>query len=269
MGERAPVPKPIVPADLYDDDYFRACCAGSEEWSASGGADAAPMYEWYLRRAGLRAGESVVDIGAGRGELVAVAARLGAARAVGVEYSAAATKLARKTAVAHGVADRALVARGDARAAPLRDGSADLVTFLDIVEHLGPVELDAAFAEARRILRPGGRVLVHTMPNRAIYDVTYKVLRSLVPRARRTWPADPRNDYEHRMHVNEQTVSSLRRVIKRAGFAHVRVSTGAWVYTDFVPAERARALYRRLAANRLTSRVAAADIWADATKAAL
>ena len=254
------LPEPIVPADLYDEDYFRSCCAGSEEWSASRGAAPAPMYEGYLRRAGLRAGEAVLDMGAGRGELVAVAARLGAVTAVGVEYSAAATRLARHTIEALEVQGGALVTRGDVRSTPVRTASVDLVTFLDIVEHLGHAELDAALAEARRVLRRGGRVLVHTMPNRSIYDITYRALRAVRPR----WPADPRNDYERRMHVNEQTVSSLRRALRGAGFSAVRVTTGEWVYTDFLPDEWARRLYRRLARTPVTARLAAGDIWAEA-----
>jgi cyclopropane fatty-acyl-phospholipid synthase-like methyltransferase len=222
------------------------------------------MYEGYLRRAGFRAGEAVLDMGAGRGELVAVAARGGAANAVGVEYSPAATRLARRTIEALEVQGRALVTQADVRSTPVRGGSIDLVTLLDIVEHLAPTELGAALTEARRVLRPGGRLLVHTMPNRSIYDVTYRALRALRPR----WPADPRNDYEHRMHVNEQTVSSLRRALQRAGFAAVRVTTGEWLYTDFLPDEWARRLYRRLSRSPLTARLAAGDIWAEATKTA-
>jgi ubiquinone/menaquinone biosynthesis C-methylase UbiE len=256
------LPEPIVPADMYDEDYFRSCCAGSEEWSASGGAAPAPMYEGYLRRAGLRAGETVLDMGAGRGELLAVAARLGAATAVGVEYSAAATGLARRTIEALEVQGGAVVTRGDVRSTPVRSASVDLVTFLDIVEHLGRGELDAALTEARRVLRPGGRVLVHTMPNRSIYNLTYRAIRVSRPR----WPANPRNDYERRMHVNEQTVSSLRRALRSAGFAAVRVTTGEWVYTDFLPDEWARRLYRRLARTPFTARLAAGDLWAEARK---
>jgi hypothetical protein len=68
------------------------------------------------------------------------------------------------------------------------------------------------------------------------------------------------------MHVNEQTVSSLRRGLRRAGFAAVRVSTGEWVYTDFLPDDWARRLYHRLARTRLTARLAAGDVWAEARK---
>ena len=252
----------MVPAHLYDDDYFRACCAGSEEWSASEGTEPAPMYEGYVRRAGLRAGEVVLDMGAGRGELVAVAARLGARAAVGVEYSPAATALARQTIDAMEARGGALVVRADVRLSPVRDASVDVVTLLDIVEHLSSDELDTALREARRALRPGGRVLVHTMPHRSIYDISYRALRLV----RRSWPADPRNEYEHRMHVNEQSLSSLKRALRGAGFSRLRVTTGVWVYTDFLPATWARRAYRAIARIPLASRLTAGDLWGEAWK---
>ncbi len=149
---------------------------------------------------------------------------------------------------------------------PLEDGIADLVTLIDVVEHLAPAELDLALAQARRLLAPGGRLIAHTMPNRTVYEVTYRLQRLAWPPRRRRWPADPRNPYEHRMHVNEQTVRSLRRALRAARFADVDVWTGAMRYADFVPDERARGLYWRLAARRPTRRLGAFDLWARAIK---
>lgn len=256
----AALPPPAVPPDAYDEHYYRQVCAGAEAWSASGGAAADPLYEGALRLAGLEAGEVVVDVGCGRGELLAVAARLGAARAVGVEYAAAAVALARETLAAAGQSANAEVLEADARALPLEDDSADLVTMLDVVEHLAPGELDAALREARRVLRPGGRVFVHTMPNRLIFSVTYRFQRFL----HRSWPANPRTEHERRMHVNEQTRGSLRRSLHDAGFIRPDVWLGEWVRTDFVPSKFAAGLYTELASHRLTRPLGVADLWARA-----
>ncbi|MBA3299842.1 MAG: methyltransferase domain-containing protein [Thermoleophilaceae bacterium] len=268
MAESADLPDPAVSQAEYDREYFLECCAGAPQWRESGGRTPSGLYKGALAMACLREGETVVDIGTGRGELVAVAIEQGAARATGVDYSHAAVELARETLSAHDLDDRASVVLADARAVPLPDGEADLVTLLDVVEHLSPVELDTALAEALRLLRPGGRVFVHTMPNRLVYDVTYRVQRALWPPRWTRWPAEPRSAVERTMHVNEQTVRSMRRALRRAGFSAVRGHYGQWLHTSFVPSERARRLYPRLARRRLTAPLGACDLFAEATKPA-
>jgi len=266
VAEQADLPEPAVSQAEYDREYFLQCCAGADQWRESGGRTPSGIYKGVLSKAGLRPGETVVDIGTGRGELVAVAIEQGAARATGVDYSRAAVALARDTLAAHDLDDRASVVLADARAIPLPGGEADLVTLIDVVEHLGPDELEVTLAEAWRLLRPGGRVFVHTMPNRLIYDVTYRVQRAVWPPRWRRWPAEPRTAVERTMHVNEQTLGSMRRALRRAGFAEVRGEHGQWLHTAFVPSERARRLYPRLARRRLTAPLGACDLFAEAKR---
>ena len=261
------VPAPVVSPDVYTEEYYRKWCAGFEEWTASGGAAVAGIYPGILRLAGFRPGHVLVDIGTGRGEMLAVAVEAGASRAIGIEYAPAAVEMAEQTLDVHNVRDKAEVMLADARSVPVPDGTADLVTMVDVVEHLADAELKRSLSEARRMLKPGGRLFVHTMPNRLIYDVTYKVQRWLRPGRRRSWPKDPRlHHYEHVMHVNEQTEASLRRYVRGAGFDPVRVWLGEWIYTDFVPDPSARRLYHRLAKIPFTKRFGAADLFAEGTK---
>jgi cyclopropane fatty-acyl-phospholipid synthase-like methyltransferase len=256
---------PVVPADLYTEDYYTGCCAGHEEWVRSGGEQAAGVYAHCLDLAGLEPGEVVLDIGTGRGELLAIAVERGASRAVGVEYAKPAVALARQTLTRRDAADRADVVLADARRLPMRDASVDVVTLLDVVEHLAPSELAATLAEGQRVLRRGGRVVVHTMPNREIYEITYRWLRRLWPGGRR-WPADPRNDMERLMHVNEQTQHSLRAALRSAGFRDVDVAFGHWIYTPFVPSERARRVFAGFARFGPTKRFGVGNLLATATR---
>ena len=261
-----PLPNPVVPADLYDEAYYRTACAGYAEWTESEGVEVAGLYPGILAMAGLKPGAVFVDIGTGRGEMLAVAVERGAARAIGIEYSPAAVEMARKTLGAHGANNAAEVLLVDARSIPLPDDSVDLVTMVDVVEHLAHDELDLTLAEAFRILKPGGHVFVHTMPNRNIYDVTYRLQRLMTPGRRRRWPVDPRNDYERNMHVNEQTLRGLRRTLSDAGFRPARAWLGEMIYTDFVPDERARRLYKILAKTPMTARFGVCDLFARAIK---
>jgi ubiquinone/menaquinone biosynthesis C-methylase UbiE len=250
---------PAVAASLYDEEYYREVCAGSASFSTD---SLDPTYEWALRLARFAPGSVLVDVGCGRGELLVAAARAGASRAVGVEYSAAALRLAAATVDDAGVGDVATVVEADARRLPVDSGSADLVTFLDVVEHLTPDELATALLEARRVLKPGGRVFIHTMPNRNVFTVAYPLVRALKPWRLVTWPADPRTEHERLMHVNEQTAESLRDALDAAGFASVHVQHGGWVRDDAIPSR----LYASLAKRPRSRWFAAGDLWAEATR---
>ncbi len=191
----APNPQPSapsVPAEAYDRDYFLEHCVGFEQWSSSGGRDADGRYLGCIARARMQPGDRIIDIGTARGELLPVAVEQGAAWAIGIDYSADSVELARQTIGAHGMADRCLAIQADCQALPLASGSADLVFMLDVVEHLTPVELHNTLGEAHRVLRPGGRLFIHTFPTSTVYNVTYRLQRWLLPWRLLGWPANPR-----------------------------------------------------------------------------
>jgi hypothetical protein len=105
----------------------------------------------------------------------------------------------------------------------------------DLVEHLHPWELQQALTEARRVLEPGGRLIIHTAPN-AWYDrYAYPVVRfvrTLTGEGAR-YPKDPRAITPENLdvHVNEQSALSLKDALNRAHFQ-------AQVWLDTPPQNR-------------------------------
>jgi len=110
-------------------------------------------FEAMVRLGDLR-GRRVLDVGCGTGVLLLALAERADAKVWGVEPSEE-MRAAAKARVPRGVGLRA----GSAESLPFRDGWFDGVTY-SLVVHL--VERHRAFAEAARVLVPGGRVVIAT-----------------------------------------------------------------------------------------------------------
>jgi cyclopropane fatty-acyl-phospholipid synthase-like methyltransferase len=254
-------PDPAVPQEVYDKRYYLELADGYEEFTAGGSAG---RYAWALKELRLPQGGTLLDIGCGRGELVFSALAEGAARAIGVEYAEAAIEIAREAAAERGYAERVELLTADARAIPLGDATADGIAMLDVIEHLTPSEQADALRESLRLLKPGGRFVLHTFPNRHIYG-TYAVIRRFWPGGG-SWPEDPRLDVEHEMHVGEVTVAEMSAALGTAGFTGIQCGHMPWVYDDHFPTPRSKAFFALLAKFPPTKKRALASVVATATK---
>jgi len=122
--------------------------------------------ERYARLAGqlsgLAANDAVADIGCGPGSAVRHAGRLGAS-AIGVDPAPVMLRVAR---LVTREADRVRFAQGSAESIPLPDASVTVLWSIACVHHWADV--DKGLAESRRVLSPGGRLVVierRSVPN--------------------------------------------------------------------------------------------------------
>lgn len=188
-------------------DEYAAFVAAKGQWLR-------PRHVRALELAAIRSGMQVLDLGCGRGEVALHVARRGAT-VVAADFSPAAMELTAETLSLgpENAQRRGHLCRTDAVALPFPNATFDRVLFLDVAEHLPPAALEQALGEIRRVLRPDGYAVIHTLPNRWALAFGYPLLRLLWPKL----PRVPRSAYERQVHVNELTPVGLHHALRRAG----------------------------------------------------
>jgi demethylmenaquinone methyltransferase/2-methoxy-6-polyprenyl-1,4-benzoquinol methylase len=140
--------EPFVTA-LFDSaakDYNRSCALGS--------LGSGQFYRrWVLLRSGLGPGMKLLDVATGTGLVARAATAIVRERGavVGLDPSAGMLRQGRP-------AHSALLVQGTVEALPFGDGDFDFVSMGYALRHMA--DLRVAFTECRRVLKPGGRLLV-------------------------------------------------------------------------------------------------------------
>ena len=145
-------------------------------------------------------GKRVVDLGCGMGTFTIETARRGAVT-IGIDPAPAALAAARVVARAEAVSNASFV-RADAVHLPLAAASADVVLAADVTEHLDDDTLAAVLAEARRVLRADGRLVLYTPDHAHVFERL---------RERRLLEPDP-------SHIAVRSAADLAGAVARAGF---------------------------------------------------
>jgi SAM-dependent methyltransferase len=148
----------------------------------------------------VRPGDRALDLGCGTGTFTAVLARAGAV-AVGVEVAEAALRRARD---AHPQLDFRLAPIDGPL--PFDEHAFDLVWSSEVIEHVADTE--RWLAEVRRVLTPGGRLLI-TTPNHARLALLIGGLERY---------SEPLGD-----HLHLYTCRSLRATLSQLGFERVEI----------------------------------------------
>jgi len=169
---------------------------------------------------------SLVDVGCGTGPLVAEFVRRGLA-VTGIDSSSGALEAARRRA------PEATFHLGSVGALPLPNEAIDAATLIETVEHLDDRTLLAALTEIKRVLRPGGVVLV-TTPN-----------AENLPGSTHQCP-DCGAEFHRYQHVRSWTAATLARALTDVGLTPVSVRATRLVENASGVERIARRVYYRL-----------------------
>jgi demethylmenaquinone methyltransferase / 2-methoxy-6-polyprenyl-1,4-benzoquinol methylase len=180
---------------------------------------------WYrrfcLRRSGLRQGMQVVDIATGTGLLAREALSLtrDPGSVIGIDVSEAMLAIAQRNL---GIP----LIQAAAEALPLAPGIADVVTMGYGLRHVA--DLETAFAEARRILRPGGVMVlleISAPRNKVLRAMAGGFIGSLIPRLwqllRRDARARSLMQYHWQTIVSYMPPEVVLRAMTNSGFEQV------------------------------------------------
>jgi len=123
----------------------------------SGGVDV------YWRRRALHAArhkhpQRVLDLATGTGDFALAAARLGPQQVVGIDMAVEMLRMGAAKVAAKGSSVRVDLLVGDAEQLPFQDNTFDMVTGAFGVRNFG--HIPNGLAEAHRVLKPGGQLLV-------------------------------------------------------------------------------------------------------------
>ena len=230
--------KPID-STLYDQAYYLEHMEGAGVFTQSHGQQMSRRLEVTFDLAQIQPGEKVLDVACGRGEILLQSARFQAA-AFGVDYASVSIQIANSLRRKMAEVDLGFeLAQANVRQIPFASNSFDCALATDIVEHLYPPELAETLHEVWRVLRPGGRLIVHTVPNADYYRWGYPLYRFLNRLVGKKLPVNPRDrNYLGEVHVNEQTPRALRKALKEAGFVEPKVwlnaVAGSWLYRQAI-----------------------------------
>jgi ubiquinone/menaquinone biosynthesis C-methylase UbiE len=189
-----------------------------------------PVTDWMVRELDAQAGETILELAAGTGEIgFEAAGTIGdTGRLITTDFASGMVEVARRRARERGVSNvefRVL----DATQNGLASGSVDGI--LCRWGYMLMPDAPAALAESRRVLRPGGRLVLSVMGGPAENPWAAGVSRALVELGL-TPPMDPKAPGGL---FSLSDPDELRRLLGEAGFRDVRIEEieFLFVFSDF------------------------------------
>ncbi|MBL6750190.1 MAG: class I SAM-dependent methyltransferase [Nevskia sp.] len=149
----------VLYADFLDRDLHYSCAYFRDPGMSLEDAQQAKCAH-IAAKLDLRPGARVLDIGCGWGSMALYLAQRFGARVTGITLSQEQLRIARERAAERGLGRQVEFRLEDYR---LTEGEFDAIVSIGMFEHVGRPQYQAYFQQARRLLRPDGTMLLHTI----------------------------------------------------------------------------------------------------------
>ncbi len=214
---------------------FDRAAAGYERAEAITALGTGPWYRrWVLKRSGLAAGMTVLDVAAGTGLVAREAARIvgSAGRLIALDPSPGMLAELHKTLDVETI-------EAYAESIPLPDAHVDFVSMGYALRHVA--DLDSTFGEYLRVLRPGGQVCVMEIsrPHGVLGQFLLRCyLRTVVPLLARLARCSP--DVSLLWRYYGDTIQAavqperVQEAMRRAGFEEVRCTVTFGTFREYL-----------------------------------
>ena len=228
----------IVDPRIYDTNYYLYDNEGCHEYRKGLDENIHPKFKQALELAQPKKGDSILDIGCGRGELLYYCAKRGA-NGLGLDYSQAAIDIAQLTIRMLPKELQPLVKAdvGDVSDYDLIQ-KYDTIFMLEVFEHMNDEQLQRTFRKFKEILKDGGRIIITTpnfyyekylQPLKMVLDLPFRFLKWFFRVLRGKYKpkslseffgnalkvrVEGRGQKGREMHVNVSTASKIRAVLK-------------------------------------------------------
>ena len=178
-------PRKIAEIEFHNKDRDNQCGAdkyqadtSNRKFYATTARSRDFITNWIAREA---PGRVFLDYACGNGGNALKAAKAGASLSLGFDISDVAVRNCKARAAEQGLSENTRFFQSDAENTKLPDSSIDRVMCSGMLHHL---DLNFAFPELKRILKPGGKVLAVEALN---YNPLIKLYRQMTPEIRTEW----------------------------------------------------------------------------------
>ena len=223
------VSQPLSKRAEYDADaaYFELL----HDWYRSGRWRARVRGVFSEVRPYLRSHARALDVGCAIGTFAIELARVEGVSVTALDFSQTALARARANAQAEGVAGAVQFVAAEAERIALKGSAYDLVIAADVIEHLQ--DPDSFLAEARRLLKPGGVLVLETCNTEFRGFSFYPRLRRWadrlgLPDSANLFPMPADAAYAERYHIALRSYPRLLEMVREAGLTVVRHRPFGW-----------------------------------------